>query len=107
MSVLDSYIRQINKIWAANSKSEDDAVRRQTLTDCLHGVRVAAVLLHPIAPVGCEMVREYLNVDERLWSWDYIFEPLSFFFEDKENHKFKFLEPKTDFFTKLDCQFGK
>lgn len=107
MSVLDSYIRQINKIWAANSKSEDDAVRRQTLTDCLHGVRVAAVLLHPIAPVGCEMVREYLNVDERLWSWDYIFEPLSFFFEDKENHRFKFLEPKTDFFTKLECQFGK
>ena len=50
------------------------------------------------------MVREYLNVDERLWSWDYIFEPLDVLMS--ENHELKFLEPKVDFFKKLDCQFN-
>ena len=25
------------------------------------------------------MIREYLHIDERLWDWQYIFEPLRFF----------------------------
>ena len=106
--VLDSFIREINKHWVNNikiaEKEENDALRRQILIDCFYGIKVIATLLHPIAPVGCEMVREYLNVDERLWSWDYILEPLTELMD--ENHEFKFLEPKVDFFKKLDCQFG-
>ena len=49
-----------------------------------------------------EMVREYLAADERIWSWEFIFEPLDYFFG--ENHKFRFLEPRVDFFTKHPTQ---
>lgn len=57
----------------------DEGIRSQILADSFHVVRVAATLLHPFAPEGTEMVREYLGVDERLWDWAYIFEPLSAF----------------------------
>ena len=106
--VLDSFIREINKHWVNNikiaEKDDNDTLRRQIIIDCFYGIKVIVTLLHPIAPAGCEMVREYLNVDERLWSWDYIFEPLSTLMND--NHELKFLEPKVDFFKKLDCQFA-
>ncbi len=105
--VLDSFIREINKHWVNNikvaEKDNNDALRRQIIVDCFYGIKVITTLLHPIAPAGCEMVREYLNVDERIWSWDYILEPLDMFMN--EEHKLKFLEPKVDFFKKLDCQF--
>ena len=106
--VLDSFIREINKHWVNNIKiaerDDNDALRRQIIIDCFYGIKAISTLLHPIAPAGCEMVREYLNVDERLWSWDYIFEPLDVLMS--ENHELKFLEPKVDFFKKLDCQFA-
>ena len=107
--VLDSYIRDMNKIWANTIKTAQDAndteMKKQLLLDCFYGIRVAATLLHPIAPTGCEMVREYLNVDERIWDWNYIFSPLSDFIAEKENHTFKFLEPRVDFFKKHESQF--
>ena len=56
----------------------------------------------PFAPWGTEMVREYLGVDERLWSWEYIYEPLSFFMGS--DHAFEFLEPRVDFFMKHEAQ---
>ena len=68
-------------------------------------VKTAAVLLHPITPVGCEMIRAYICIDERVWDWKYIFEPLTFF--TKPGHKFKFLEPRVDFFKKHPSQFDK
>ncbi len=107
--VLDEYIRYMNKLWSANikqaEKENDNELRAQTLVDCFHGVRVATTLLHSIAPTGCEMLREYLGVDERLWDWEFILEPLSFFC--KENHKLKFLEPRVDFFSKHPSQFAE
>lgn len=107
--VLDSYIREMNKLWANTIKNAADSVevKKQLLIDCFYGIRVAASLLHPIAPVGCEKVREYLNVDERIWSWDYIFSPLNELMEDPMNHKFKFLEPRVDFFQKHESQFAQ
>lgn len=106
--VLDSFIRNINKYWVNNMRTadqtEDDALRRQVLIDTFYGVRVAASLLHPIAPSGCEKVREYLGIDERIWNWEYIFEPLSYFVDSTEGHSFLFLEPRVDFFEKHECQ---
>ena len=64
---------------------------------------MCATLLHPFAPNGCEKVREYLNVDKRLWSWDHIFEPLTAIMD--ADHTFKFLEPRVDFFEKPSWQF--
>lgn len=105
---LDVYLRDANKNWAAETKraeaADDRTVREQILVDSFHVVRVAATLLHPFAPEGTEMVREYLSVDERLWSWDFIFEPLRFFLE--ADHRFRFLEPRVDFFSKHPSQFG-
>ncbi|MGL4655532.1 MAG: class I tRNA ligase family protein [Sarcina sp.] len=101
--VLDEYIRGVNKHWASNSKSEENM--KQVVADCFYACKIIAILVHPIAPEGCEMFREYLNIDEdAMWNWDNILEPLNVYFKD-ENHTFKFLEPKVDFFTKLDHQY--
>lgn len=105
--VLDSYIRKINKYWASNMKiaesTNDNKLRKQVLIDSFHAVRTAVTLIHPIAPTSCERVREYLKVNEKLWSWDYIFEPICKFIEESE-HKLKYLEPRTDFFKKHESQ---
>lgn len=101
--VLDDYIREINKHWASNSKQEE--LKKQVIADCFYACKVIAILVHPIAPEGCEMFREYLNVDEELWNWDKIFDPITSYFKDGDNHKFKFLEPKIDFFKKLEHQY--
>lgn len=108
--VLDSFIRNLNKYWVNNMRTAeangDAALKAQVLIDSFYGVRVAAALIHPIAPTGCEMIREYLNVDSRLFSWDYIFEPLTALFDDGEAHTFKFLEPRVDFFKMHECQLA-
>ncbi|HHT88788.1 MAG TPA: class I tRNA ligase family protein [Clostridiales bacterium] len=108
--LLDSYIRSSNKYYVNNIRTadnnDDDALRRQVLIDSFHAVRVAATLVHPLAPSGADMVREYLGVDERIWDWKTIFEPLDYFIPDMKEHKLKFLEPRVDFFKKHESQLG-
>lgn len=101
--VLDDYIREINKYWVNNSKKEE--LKRNVLADCFYACKVIAILIHPIAPEGCEMFKDYLNIGDELWNWDKIFDPLNSYFEDGDKHKFKFLEPKVDFFEKMKHQF--
>ncbi len=109
MNILDTYIRQANKYWAKYSaqaeKEDNDELRRQTLIDCFHMVRVATLLSHPIVPAGCEKTREYLNIDEIFWDWNYAFEDLYFFMSDKENHEIRELKEREDFFAKHPSQF--
>ncbi|SHJ78045.1 methionyl-tRNA synthetase [Hathewaya proteolytica DSM 3090] len=101
--VIDDYIREINKYWANNMKDESN--KRQVLADCFYACKVIAILVHPIAPEGCEMFKEYLNIGDELWNWDKIFEPINVYFEDGDKHEFKFLEPKIDFFKKMEHQY--
>jgi methionyl-tRNA synthetase len=106
---LDVFISGINSRWNQAkpfAESTDDAVRRRAVIDAFHMVRVAVTLLHPIAPIGAEKVREELGVDERLWSWEYIFEPLQFFFADGSAHRFAELPPKADFYEKPASQLA-
>lgn len=107
---LDKYIRDINKHWVNNVKiadrNQDAELRKQIVADCFYACKIIAILVHPIAPDGCEMFREYMNFDEKLWNWDYILEPLSAYTEDLANHELKFLEPRVDFFKKHESQFG-
>ncbi|MCM1989002.1 class I tRNA ligase family protein [Oceanirhabdus seepicola] len=107
--VLDSFIRKLNKYWVNQMKKadtdENDELRKQVLIDSFYGVRTALTLIHPIAPSSCEMVREYLQVNENLWDWEYIFEPLSTFMDNASDHEIKFLEPRIDFFKKHESQF--
>ena len=100
--LLNLYLRDANKEWSRRSKSEDRAEIESLLTDMFHVVRVAITLFHPIAPEGCEMIRGYLNTDERIWDWRHIFEPIDFFIEP--DHKLLFLEPRVDFFSKHPSQ---
>lgn len=115
--VLDTYIRNMNKYWVNNIRiaesNNDDLLRKQVLIDTFHAVRTITTLLHPIAPSGCEMVREYLGLGYELWDWKHIFKPLNelFVINDRENgavlkkdHRLKFLEPRVDFFKKHECQ---
>lgn len=107
--VLDSYIRKASKYMAKNlgdaDKNNDDELRRRTLVQLFHMIRTAAVLLHPMAPQGTEMILEYLQLDKNFWSWDKIFDTISDFTGGKD-HKLKFLEPRVDFFTKHPSQFA-
>ncbi len=65
-----------------------------------------ACMMHPIAPLGCGMLLEYLGFDESFWDWSRIFDTVYDFMPDKENHKLKFLEPRVDFFAKHPSQFN-
>ncbi len=106
--VLDTLIRNMNKYWVNNMRTADTTdnaeLRKQVLIDSFHGIRVAMTLLHPIAPSGCERIREYLGASEEIWSWDHIFEPLTAFTGVAGEHQLKFLEPRVDFFEKHESQ---
>ncbi len=108
MNLLDTYIRNANKYWVKNigeaDKSNDTNRRTQTLVDGYHLIRVCAALLHPIAPEGTEMIRQYLRVNKDFWSWDKIFEPVYAFMENPNDHALEFLPPRTDFFKKHESQ---
>jgi len=101
--LLNAYIRDASKDWSARSRSPDAGDILSLLADSFHVVRTAAALLHPVTPQGCEMIREYLGVDDRIWRWAYIFEPLPFFMQP--GHTLKLLEPRVDFFKKHSSQF--
>ncbi|MDE7364119.1 MAG: class I tRNA ligase family protein [Ruminococcus sp.] len=102
--VLDSYIRNGSK-YMSKALNDESADKKQALANLFHIIRTTAVLLHPLAPFGTEKLREYLQVDEKIWSWNTIFEPLTYFTE--KNHKLKFLPPREDFFTRHESQFEK
>ncbi len=108
MYVLDDYIRNMNKYYVNNikiaDKNDDLVMRKQIIVDCFYAIKTTAILLHPIAPTGCEMIREYLNLDERIWNWDNIFKTIHELTDEVEYFSVKFLEPKFDFFKKHKCQ---
>ncbi|MCK8060766.1 MULTISPECIES: class I tRNA ligase family protein [unclassified Fusibacter] len=107
---LDSLIRSLSKYWAREMKiaddNDDNLHRERILADSFYGVKTTLTLLHPIVPESAEHAREYLNLNETVWSWDHILKPTSVHMDDSENHRLKFIEPKFDFFKKHECQFG-
>jgi len=111
MSLMDNYIRDANKYWSkkySEFKQKDDKnILMQLLIDAFHIARTAAVLMHPVAPKGTEKILDYLNLEkaEDFWNWDYIFEPVYVFMDNPEEHVFKSLEAKVDFFEKHPSQY--
>ncbi len=71
----------INKHWVNNVKIADATgdieFRRKLIIDCFYACKIMAILIHLIASEGCEMFREYFNLAEKLWDWDYIFDSIS------------------------------
>lgn len=108
MSLMDSYIRNINKYWVKNMKLADDNkdtnLHCQVLVDTFHMLRTATVLMHPIAPEGTELIREYLNFSEEFWDWNRIFQTIYEFMDKPSQHELKFLEPRVDFFKRHASQ---
>ncbi|WP_407929604.1 class I tRNA ligase family protein [Iocasia frigidifontis] len=111
MSLMDNYIRGINKYWSKKYKEykdqDDKGILLQLFIDGFHMLRTATVLMHPVAPKGTEMILEYLNLDEAddFWNWERIFEPVYAFMDRPEEHEFKFLERRVDFFEKHPSQY--
>ncbi len=104
--VLDSYIRNGSKYMAKalNNEEASSEERKQALANLFYMIRITGILLHPMAPIGTEKLQEYLQVDDRIWSWETILEPINYFVG--ENHQLKFLPPRTDFFTRHESQFA-
>lgn len=102
MSLLDTFIREANKYWVRNIKlsetNNDDSIRDQTLIDTFHLLKCGCILLHPIAPRGTELLKEYLNVTDNFFSWDGIFDTIYPFLIDGDKHILKELPPRFDFF---------
>lgn len=104
INCVDVFVRNINKNWVAKVNSCDEEGLKQLTVDTVELIRVANILLHPLAPVGTEKVREYLGFDERAFSWDYIFEDFTFF---KISGQIKTLQEKEDFFKKHPSQLAE
>lgn len=108
---LDEYIREVNKHWVNNVRiadtKNDPALRQQLVADCFYACKIIAILVHPIAPNGCEMFRDYMNIDKSLWSWDKILDPLSSYVGDLSKHELKELLPRVDFFKKHEVQLAE
>lgn len=107
--VLDDYIRLLNKHFANNIKSAEaeggEAVRTQLLTDCFYGIKTALLLLHPIAPTGCDVVREYVGLTGKVYDWNYAFADMKDVLESADA-KTKFLPPRFDFFVRHESQLA-
>lgn len=109
MIQLEEFFKYINKTLSermgALQKDYDEAVFKQVVTDGLQLIKTATALSHPIAPRSTETVREYLGLTcEQLYSWDNIFKPFGEIVG--KAHRLKFLEPKTDFFTRPSWQYN-
>lgn len=101
INVVDVFVRNINKNWVKEITNADEDKIKQLTVDTVEYIRVANILLHPLAPTGTEKVANYLGFDNRCFDWNYIFEDYKFF---KTDNKIKFLEEKEDFFKKHPSQ---
>lgn len=105
MNLLDNYIREINKYFVKYSREfeNDENQYKQTIVNTMQKIRTATVLMHPIAPYGTEMVKDYLNVKDNYFDWDNIFASYDLFTKEKP-YKLNEIPPKFDFFAKHSSQ---
>lgn len=108
MTQMDEFIRYANKYWTSHirgaEQSGDFDLRRQTLVDTFYLLRIATLLMHPVAPRGCEKICDYLNFDEgEFFSWNFDFDSMEELCHANEledgRHKVLELPPRTDFFS--------
>ena len=116
MALMDGYLRSCNKWWAENSKradaSDDPEVYIDVLRNAFYMLRVATMLMEPVAPRGTAKIFDYLQLDctfEEFLSWDHILEGYEPFVGAEDAaagvHAVKELPPRTDFFEKHPSQF--
>ena len=76
------------------------------LTDCFYGIKTALLLLHPIAPTGCETVREYVGLSEKVYDWNFAFADMKDVLANPTGET-KFLPPRFDFFLRHESQLAE
>lgn len=114
MSLMDEFIRWANKHWTEGIRvaelEHDGTARRQVLVDSFYLLRVACLLMHPIVPVGCEKICDYLSFDfDDFFSWNYDLENMDELCSASEItegcHRVRALPPRFDFFEKHPSQY--
>lgn len=114
MTLLDDFIRWAQKRWADGIKAADAAddaeARRRVLLESFYLLRVCTLLMHPVAPGGCEKIAAYLDLPaQRVFSWNEAFEGMDELCSAEERaagrHAVVPLPPRTDFFEKHPSQF--
>ncbi len=114
MALLDTYIRNINKLLTTVGKAPvienatDNSIPKeftQSVIDAFHMIRIATVLLHPIAPTGSELTVQMLNLKNDFFCWDNIFKPIYALMKDPAKHEIQKLESRFDFYPKHPSQF--
>ena len=111
LSIAEEFGRAANKRWDDASKAAkgDDAAYRQALADAFRYLRTLTLLMHPVAPAGCELIASKLHVIKKLFfSWDHAFESIpeivSCYILNPEEHAIEELPPRFDFFEKHESQ---
>lgn len=103
INVVDVFVRNINKYWVKVIKEiNTDEDFDNLIANTLEQIKVANILLHPIAPHGTENVAKYLRLKDGWNKWDIIFDDVYNLLE--ENHKLTTLKEKEDFFKKHPSQ---
>jgi len=101
VGVAADFVRLVNKRWNETNPYHDDCpeeLRAQALADGFHGMRVALLLMHPVAPHGTEAVGRQLGIGAELWSWERAFDPLGALVADPAGHRLEPLPAQADFF---------
>ena len=73
---LDSFLRNINKYWTKNFTADDIEAEKKCIANTLHYAKVAMVMLHSVAPKGTENVAKLLKVDESIFDYNRVNEPI-------------------------------
>ncbi len=117
VSLMDGYLRECNRYWSEHYKKTDDPAeleeQKHILADAFYMLRVATILMEPVAPAGTRKIIEYLDLDctdEKFLSWEHIFDGYAPFVSDEEisrgGHLLRELPPRTDFFERHPSQFA-
>ena len=113
MRVAENCIRDANKRWSDASKAARNAgdadAYRAALVDAFAALRVAAILMHPAVPAGCQMICDYFGFAPGVFfSWENAFlsldELTELVGEKPGEHQVRELPPRTDFFSKHPSQ---
>jgi len=105
INTVDVLVRNINKYWVKEVKNATTKeLFASLIANTLQQIKIANILLHPMAPKGTENVASYLQFKDGWSSWEKIFDNVYDLFDDKFNHKIKELKEKEDFFKKHPSQ---
>ena len=114
LAIAEEFCRAANKRWGDESKAAkgDDAAYEHALANAFAALRTTTLLMHPAAPMGCELICEHLAFDPALFfSWEHAFEtPAQLAAAEGKTcaeHAIVALPPRFDFFEKHPSQGRK